>query len=55
MQDELGAHPCIFQVYPEVPGLLHYSRLDRVFGGSEDPDAAGAVLDDGQDIDLSCH
>jgi hypothetical protein len=26
-------------------------RLDRMLSGSEDPDAAGAVLDDGQDID----
>jgi hypothetical protein len=51
MQDELHAHPCIAQVHQEVPGLLHYPRLNRVPGGSEDPDAAGAVLDDGQDVD----
>lgn len=28
------------------PHLLHYPRLDRMPGGSEDPDAAGDVLDD---------
>ena len=44
MQDELHAHPRIFQVHQQVPGLLHYPRLGRVPGGSEDPDAAGAVL-----------
>jgi hypothetical protein len=52
MQDELHARLCIFQVHQEVPGLLHYPRLDRMLGGSEDPDAAGAVLDHGQDVDL---
>jgi hypothetical protein len=52
MQDELHAHPGIVQVHREIPGLLHYPRQDRMLGGSEDPDAAGAVLDDGQDVDL---
>jgi hypothetical protein len=52
MQDELQAYPGIVQVHQQVPGLLHYPRLDRVLRGSEDPDAAGAVLDDGQDVDL---
>jgi hypothetical protein len=28
MQDELRAHPCIFQVYQQVPGLLHYPPLN---------------------------
>ena len=51
MQDELHARLCIFQVHQEVPGLLHYPRLDRMPGGSKDPDAAGAVLDGGQDVD----
>lgn len=32
--------------------LLHYPRLDRMLGGSEEPDATGAVLDDGKDVDL---
>jgi hypothetical protein len=52
MQDELHARPCVFQVHEQVPGLLHYPRLHRMLGGSEDPDAAGAVLDDGKDGDL---
>ena len=52
MQYELHAHPRVFQVHQQVPGLLHYPGLDRMFGGSGDPDAAGAVLDDGQDVDL---
>jgi hypothetical protein len=44
--------PGVFQVHEQVPGLLHHPGLDRMLGGSEDPDAAGAVLDDGQDVDL---
>src|SRR5262252_4689228 len=32
--------------------LLHYPRLDRVLRGAQDPDPAGAMLDDGKDIDL---
>ena len=35
-----------------VPGLLDSPRLDRMPGGPEDPDTAGAMLDDGQDVDL---
>ena len=52
MQGELHAHPCIFQVHQEVPGLLHYPGLDRVLRGAQDPDPAGAVLNHGQDVDL---
>ena len=52
MQDELHAHSCIFQVHQQVPGLLHYPGLDRMLSGSEDPDAASAALNDGQDVDL---
>jgi hypothetical protein len=37
------------EVHEQVPGLLHHPRLDRMLGGSEDPDTAGAVLDDGKD------
>jgi hypothetical protein len=33
-------------------GLLNDPRLDRMPGVPEDPDAAGAVLDGRQDIDL---
>ena len=32
--------------------MLHDPGLDRVPGGTEDPDAAGAKLDYGQDVDL---
>jgi len=52
VQDELCPCPGVFQVHEQVPGLLHYPRLDRMLGGSEDPDAAGAVFDDGKDVDL---
>ncbi|MFY9777964.1 MAG: hypothetical protein WAK28_25635, partial [Trebonia sp.] len=52
MEDELHAHPWVVKVHQEVPGLLHYPGLDRMLGDSEDPDAADAVLDDGQDADL---
>ena len=52
MQDELHAHPRIFQVHQKVPGLLHYPGLDRVLRGAQDPDPAGVVLDHGQDVDL---
>jgi hypothetical protein len=51
VQDELCPCPGVFQVHEQVPGLLHYPRLDRMLGSSEDPDAAGAVLDDGKDVD----
>jgi hypothetical protein len=36
----------------QIPGLLSNPRLDRVLGGAEDPDAARAMLDHGQDIHL---
>jgi hypothetical protein len=52
MQHELHAHPRIVQVHQQVPGLLHYPRLNRMPGGSEDPDAASAMFDGGQDVDL---
>jgi hypothetical protein len=42
----------IFQVHEQVPGLLHDPGLDRVPGGTEDPDAAGAKLDYSQDVVL---
>ena len=51
VQHELDPRPGIFQVHEQVPGLLHDPGLDGVLGGAEDPDAAGAVLDDGQHID----
>jgi hypothetical protein len=54
MQDELCPGPGVFQVHQEVPGLLHYPRLDRMLGGPEDADAAGAVLNGGQDVDDWC-
>src|SRR6266705_332650 len=44
MQDEFHAHPCVFQVHEQVPGLLHYPGLDRVLGGSEVPNTARAAL-----------
>ena len=52
MQDELHPRPHIFQVHEQVPGLLDHPRRDRVPGGSEDAYPAGAVLDDGKDVDL---
>lgn len=52
MQDELCPYRDVFQVNEQVPGLLHYPRLDRMLGGSEDPDAAGAVLNGGNDLGL---
>ena len=52
MQDEFHARPCIVQVHQQVPGLLHYPRLDRMLGSAQDPDPAGAVLNHGQDVDL---
>jgi hypothetical protein len=42
----------IRQVHEQVPGLLDHPRLDRVLGGSEDAYPAGAVLYNGQDVDL---
>jgi hypothetical protein len=47
MQDELCPGPGVFQVHQEVPGLLHYPRLNWMRGASEDPDAARAVLGGG--------
>jgi hypothetical protein len=44
VQDELCPHPNVFEVHEQVPGLLHYPRLDRMLGGSEDPDAAGVTV-----------
>jgi hypothetical protein len=44
---------CVLQVHEQVPGLLHCPRLDRMLGSAGDPDAPGAVLDDGKDVDLS--
>ena len=52
VQHELHPRPGIFQVHEQVPGLLHDPGLDRVPGGAENPDAAGAKLDYGQDVDL---
>jgi hypothetical protein len=52
MQHELHPSPRILRVHREVPGLLGEPRFDRVPGGAEGPDAAGAVSDDGQDVDL---
>ena len=51
-QDELCPCPGVFQVHEQVPGLPHYPRLDRMPGGSGDPDAAGAVPGDGKDAGL---
>ena len=53
VQHELHPRPGIFQVHEQVPGLLHDPGLDRVAGGTEDPDAAGAKLDYGQDVESS--
>jgi hypothetical protein len=52
MQHEPHSRPGVFQVHQQVPCLLHDPGLDGVLGGAKDPDAAGAVLDDSQDIDL---
>ena len=42
MDHELDPGPGVFEVHEQVPGLLNDPRLDRVPGGAEDPDAAGA-------------
>jgi hypothetical protein len=52
VRDELCRCPAVFQVHEQVPGLLPYPRLDQMPGGPGDPDAAGAVLDAGKDVDL---
>ena len=52
MHDELDPRPGVFQVHKQVSGLLNHPGLRRVLSGAEDPDAAGAVIDDGQDVDL---
>jgi hypothetical protein len=52
MQHEPHPSPCILQVHQEIPGLLADPGFDRVRGGAEGPDAAGAVLDGGKDVDL---
>jgi hypothetical protein len=49
MQHELHPRLRILQVHQEVPGLLEDPRFDRMPGGAEDPDAAGAMLGDGKD------
>jgi hypothetical protein len=48
VQDELDPDPCVVKVHDQVTGLLDDPRFDRVPGGAEDPDAARAVLYDGQ-------
>jgi hypothetical protein len=45
-------HLGIRQIHEQVPGLLHDLRLDGMLRGAQDPDAAGAVLDHGKDVDL---
>lgn len=52
MQEELHSHRDILQVHEQVPGLLDHPRMDRVLGGSEDVHPAGAVLNNGKDVDL---
>jgi hypothetical protein len=52
VQHEVHPRPGIFQVHEQVSGLLHDPGLDRVPGGTEDPNVAGAMLDCGQDVDL---
>jgi len=37
-------------VHEQVPGLRHHPGLDRMPGGTQDPHAAGAVLDHGKDV-----
>jgi len=44
----------VIEIRQEVPGLLPHPGLDRVLRGSENPDPAAAVLDDGQDVHLWC-
>jgi hypothetical protein len=52
MQRELHLRPGVLQVHEQVASLLDDPGLDGVLGGAEDANAAGAVLDGGQDIDL---
>ena len=44
--------PASSQVHKQVPCLLHDPGLGRVPSGAEHRDAAGAMLDCGQDVDL---
>jgi hypothetical protein len=52
MQDELHPRPDIVQVHAQVPGLLDHPRLDRMLRDSEDAYPAGAMLNNGKDVDL---
>ena len=52
MNHELHPRLRVLQVHEQVPGLLDDPRLDRVPGGTQDPDPAGAMLDYGKDIGL---
>jgi len=52
MQHEPRPDAGVIEIHQEVPGLLHHPGLDRVLRGSENPDPAAAVLDDGQDVHL---
>lgn len=40
----------VLQIHDEVPGSLDDPVRGGVRGGAEDPDAAGGVLDDRQDV-----
>jgi hypothetical protein len=51
MQDEPHTHPRIFQARQQIPGLLHYPGLDRTLRSAQEPDAPGAMLNHGQDVD----
>ena len=52
MQHELHPSPGILQVHDQVSGLLHHPGLDRMFGGAQNPHAAGAMLNHGKDVNL---
>jgi hypothetical protein len=45
-----GVGPGILQIHHEVAGDLGDPRGGWVRGGAQDPNAAGRVLDDGQDV-----
>jgi len=49
-QQELDRACSFVEVHEQVPGLLRHPGVARMGGHTEDPDAAGGVLDHGQDV-----
>lgn len=41
----------VFEVHDQIPGDLGHPGCGGMCGGAEDPDAAGGVFDDRQDVE----